>query len=271
MDALILMLGMVAGLFFVYIATAHTQKSTPQPSTRQHPPFTGTAHEPYDLVPDVLRSILVRRRFSEPLSYPPVHLQSRNEPLNSNKILEDWRKSILGLIKLAENNLQIAECYFTTMNYKEAVDAAATSVENISRALLHCYGEKPYPNSDQEEPLRIVARRLQGEEKVRFEKTVDEVVQIYHNKIFLTCLLENGTQVSLLDKERTRQTVEIARKVVFQFRRIMEEHFGMEIAELSEKCPRCGALSISLWAFNIKEATNQCNICRHKWIQPRNL
>jgi DNA-directed RNA polymerase subunit M/transcription elongation factor TFIIS len=212
----------------------------------------------------------VRRQISEPSPYLPLYPQARNEPLNNNKILENWRKSILGLIKLAENNLQRAEFYITTMNYKEAVDAAATSIENISRALLHCYGEKPDPNSCQEEPLRIVARRLQVEERARFEKAVDEAVQIYRNKIFGTCLLENGVQISFLNEARTRQTVEIATKIVVQFRQIIEEHFGTEIAELSEKCPKCGALSISLWAFNIQGATYQCNICSHKWTQPCN-
>lgn len=292
MDTLIMMLGMLVGLIIAYIFIAYAQRSSPQPaktpyntpqspSTLQRPPSTETVYRPNDSVSEILRETTeairritheatIRRQISQPPSYPPLYPQTRNTPLNSSQILETWRKSVLGLIKLAESNLQTAKFYIKTMNYYGAVDAAAASVENISRALLHCYGEKPNPNSDQEEPLKMVAGRLQGEERARFEKAINEAMQVHRNKIFGKCILENGIQISPLDEAKTRQTVEGAKEIVIQFRRIIEEHFETEIAELSEKCPKCGALSISLWAFSIQGATYQCNICSHKWTQPCN-
>jgi uncharacterized protein (UPF0332 family) len=191
-----------------------------------------------------------------------------NEPLNGKNMLENWRKSVIGLIRLAESNLKLAKSEFVAMNYKGAVDAAATSIENISRALLHCYGEKPDLNSCQEEPLRLLARRFEGNERVQFEKAIDEAVRIYRNKVVDTYLSEKNIQVQILNKVGTERIVKAAVKIVAQFRRIIDQHFATEIAELSEKCPKCSALTINIWAFEKHAIAYTCDICGHSWIQP---
>jgi DNA-directed RNA polymerase subunit M/transcription elongation factor TFIIS len=246
------------------------QHTPPQfPSIPQHPPPPSfTFRRLNDSVTDILRDAAREADMRRGVSSPPSYRQPGNEPLNGKNILENWRKSVLGLIRLAESNLQLAKSQAAVMNYKGAVEAAATSIENVSRALLHCYGEKPDLNSGQEEPLRLLARRLQGEERAQFEKAIDEAVQLYRNKIVEAYLSEKSIQAGLLNEARTQQIVEIAMKIVAQFRRIMDEHFGTEIAELSEKCTKCGALNIGVWAFDTRGATYQCNICGYKWIQP---
>jgi len=217
-----------------------------------------------DMPTDAAREADMRRG----VSGPPSYWQAENESLNGKNILENWRKSVLGLIRLAESNLQLAKSQAAVMNYKGAVEAGATSIENVSRALLHCYGEKPDLNSGQEEPLRLLARRLQGEERAQFEMAIDEALQLYMNKIVEAYLSEKSIQSTLLNEARTQQIVETAMKIVAQFRRIMVEHFGTEIAELREKCTKCGALNISIWAFDPRGAAYQCNVCGYKWIQP---
>ncbi|MEM3731883.1 MAG: hypothetical protein QXE74_08990 [Candidatus Bathyarchaeia archaeon] len=194
-------------------------------------------------------------------------MSQQHQPFSKN-IVENWRKSIVGLIKLAESNLKLAKSHLATQNYRGAVNAAITSVENISRALLHGFGEKPDPSLGQEEPLMMVARRLRGEERARFERMVKEAAKICRNKISEELPLEHDTSTLLLAEGKARRIVTAATNVVNEFKRIIQEHFGTEIAELSEKCPKCQSLTISVWAFNQHGTNYQCEICGHKWIQP---
>jgi DNA-directed RNA polymerase subunit M/transcription elongation factor TFIIS len=256
MDWLMVFLGLVVGFIAASKSLKHEQRRT---------------------APAIGKPIVVPRNIYPPPSCPPrptpggyhLSLQLADERVTSKALVEAWRKSVLGLIRLAVTNLQLARSQAEVMNSKGAVEAAATSIENVSRALLHCYGEKPDLNSGQEEPLRLLARRLQGEERAQFEKAIDEVGQLYWNKTVEAYISEKSIQTPLLNEARTQQILETATKIVAQFRRIMDEHFGTEIAELCEKCTKCGSLNISVWAFDAQEATYQCNICGYKWIQPR--
>jgi hypothetical protein len=80
-------------------------------------------------------------------------------------MIADWKKSITGLIKLADQNLHIAEDELVLKEHKRAIQSAATSVENITRALIHCYGTTADNQPGQEEILRMLTTRFQGKEK----------------------------------------------------------------------------------------------------------
>jgi len=237
LDGVIVILGVLLGLIFAVKGIAsfaerkpsqrspsqlrgNVQLTPPQlPSTPQPPPPAFAFHRldesMADIFRDAAREAVVRR-----VPSPPSCRQAGNEPLNVKDILENWRKSLLGLIRLAESNLQLAKSQAGVMNYKGAVEAAATSVENVSRALLHCYGEKPDLNSGQEEPLRLLARRLQGEERAQFEKAIDEAVQLHRNKIVEAYLSEKSIEAPLLNEVRTQRILETAGKIFAQFKRI---------------------------------------------------
>jgi uncharacterized protein (UPF0332 family) len=203
---------------------------------------------------------------STPTPFP--FSQRPSERVSGKSLIENWRKSIVGLVRLAESNLQVARSLLAIREYNRAVKAAATSVENISRALLHCYGEKPDLHAGQEESLRLVARRLKGEEKAQFEKAVEGAVQLFRNKVVQAYLLKRSILAPFLSQSRTEQILETAARIVTQFTQIIDEHFATEIPELREKCPQCGAVNITLWGFGSQGATYQCNTCRHKWVQP---
>jgi len=81
-------------------------------------------------------------------------------------------------------------------------------------------------------------------------------------------LSEKNVQVQILNKVGTERIVKATVKIVAQFRRIIDQHFATEIAELSEKCPKCSALTINIWAFEEQATAYRCDICGHKWTQP---
>lgn len=287
MDGLIVILGILLGLIlaareiFSHAERNPTQRSPPRsgsnvqptrPQFQRTPTYTPRTLPTFRPLSDSVAGILgeaareadIRRGIVR----PPPYQSGASEAVNGKNLLENWRKSIIGLIKLAESNLQTAKLQAAMMNHKAVAEAAATGVENVSRALLHCYGEKPDLSSGQEEPLRLLARRLQGEERAQFEKAIDEAVQLCRNKIVQAYLSKRNIQAPLLNEAKTQQILETATKIVSQFRQIIDEHFATEIPELREKCPKCGALSIGVWTFGPQGSRYQCNVCSHKWIQP---
>ena len=280
------MLGILLGLILAVkqIVSSEEKKAVQRPPTQ---PSINLIHTPPQLptvppyiptsvtfrtlshsVPDILRDAAREAELLRATPRPPRYPQATNETVNGKSLLENWRNSILGLVRLAESNLQFAKSQAIMMNHRAAAEAAATSVENLSRALLHCYGEKPDLNAGQEEPLRLLARRFQGDERARFEKAIDEAAQLCRNKIVQAYLSEKGIQAPLLSGTRTHQIIETAMKIGTQFRQIIDEHFATEIPELRERCPKCGALNIGVWSFNAEGSAYQCNVCSHKWIQP---
>jgi hypothetical protein len=287
MDVIILIIGILVGLTLAARRIClreeqkRTQRPIPQPTLRfehtppQLPPTTTyTPNPPFRRLDESVAEILrAAAREADPLQraprpLPPRQGQTGNDAVDVKKFLDGFRRSIVGLIRLAESNLQTARTQAAMMNHKAAAELAATSVENISRALLHCYGEKPDQSAGQEEPLRLVARRLQGEEKARLEKAIGEAAQLYRSKIVQAYLSEKGIRAPLLSEDRTQQILETASRIVAQFRQIIDEHFAAEIPELDERCPKCGALTLGVWSFGPAGSSYQCNICGHKWIQP---
>lgn len=184
-------------------------------------------------------------------------------------LVENWRKSIVGLVKLAERNLTVAKECLDLKDYKRAVEAASTSVENISHALIHCFGEKPVPGSGQEEALRMLSRRFQQDDKIEFEEAIGNVACIDQNKRVLNYLSTHNINNQIFNDARTRQIVESASKTVSLFKRFMTERFVTEIPELGEACPKCRSMNILVWGFNGEGVRYNCSVCGHKWTEPR--
>lgn len=163
------------------------------------------------------------RRTPETLRLKPTG----NKKATVRILLENWRRSIVGLIRLADENLDSARRHTEVGNYRATVHAAFTSTENIARALVHCCGGKPDPRPGQEEALRMLTRRFKGEEKEEFEKAIDSIAKFTLDK----ALLGNPTRC-LLNESRARQTLESASKTVALFKLIISTHFGEELQKL---------------------------------------
>lgn len=143
-----------------------------------------------------------------------------------------WRNSIAGLVRLAKRNLELANRHLSLQDYKNSVEAAGTSVENIARALIYCYGDKPNPTSGQEEALDILSRRFKGDEKTELEKTIGTVTRIDYYQSALKYVSKHNVQTQLFDDASTDEIFESASTVVDFFERIILERFGEEIPEL---------------------------------------
>jgi len=199
----------------------------------------------------------------------------RTRDKSGSTLVKRWRKGIAGLIKLADNNLAIAKYHLEMRRFEQAVEAASTSVENIARALIHCYGGKPDPDSGQEEPLRMLSQRFLEDEKVEFDKAVNTVAHIANTKMSLPYqanhISSRKVQIQSLDEATTRKTLDSASTVVHLFKRILSDHFAAEIPELDEACPECGSLNIGAWSFNEAKVNYECNNCHHKWTAARKV
>ena len=141
---------------------------------------------------------------------------------------------------MAQRNVAIAEkAHFEIRrHYRTAVEVAFTGVENISRALIHCYGGKPDPGPGQEEALRLLSQRLQGDEKTAFDKAIDKVANITKRKMAFPYRVQyvstNNVQIRPLDEEETKQILESASNVVELFKQIIINNFSTEIPELQK-------------------------------------
>lgn len=225
-------------------------------------------------VPDHPRENEWLRRFVDP-SFPELRasrqMASRKE--DTKAMVESWRKSILGLIRLAERNLASAKQHLELKSYAIASEAAFTSVENIGRAILHCFGEKPDLDSGQEETLGLLLPRFQGEDRLGFEKAIEIVANLSRSRLVIEQLL-TGTLTSetqLFIEEQVKQAIDQALKVFSLFRRIIDDRFATEIPELRETCPKCHLLDISVWSFDQDGTTYECKTCHHTWTLPTTL
>lgn len=215
------------------------------------------------------RRRLHRRRMLELSRLRELSRRQQTTNDKGKSIVESWRKSIVGLVKLAERNLATAKQHLDVKDHKRAVQDASTSVENIAHALIHCFGDKPVLGSGQEEALRMLSRRFQQDDKFEFEKAIGNVASIDQNKKVLNYLSTRNIDNELFNEARTRQIVESASKIVSLFKRIMTEHFITEIPELGQVCPKCRSLNIFVWGFTGEGVRYNCNVCRHKWTELR--
>jgi len=214
------------------------------------------------------RRRLYRRRMLELSGLGGLSGRQQTTTEKGKSLVESWRKSIVGLVKLAERNLTVAKQHLDLKDYKKAVQAASTSLENISHALIHCFGEKPVLGSGQEEALRMLFRRFHQDDKIEFEEAISNVVCTDQNKKVLSYLSTHNISNQIFNDARTRQIVESASKTVSLFKRIMTERFITEIPELGEMCPKCRSMNIFVWGFNGEGARYNCNVCGHKWTEP---
>lgn len=182
-------------------------------------------------------------------------------------MLQTWRDSIVGLIKLAQKNLKYAETCLARGDYEASVEAAATSTENMSRALLHCYGEKPELDSGQEEALRLLALRFAGKEKEDFENTIVEIIRLYNYGAVQQWFSKHNIDSSfLVTKSSAKQVLASASNISTHFYQIIKEHFASEIPELGKACPKCHTLNITMLTRSATDATYLCGQCGHRWI-----
>jgi uncharacterized protein (UPF0332 family) len=174
----------------------------------------------------------------------------------------EWRRSIIGLIKLADQNLRLAKQHLTMGEPKIAIQTAATSVENIARALIHGYGGKPDDDLGQEEVLELLSRRFEGKEKEEFEKSIHKIAKIdVHTR--------NSLNAKECAAEEANEIISLASETTLFFKKILSDHFAAEIPELNETCPKCHSLDIQTLAFNQQQANFNCLNCQNKWTEPR--
>ena len=183
---------------------------------------------------------------------------------NRQKILvENWKKSIVGLVRLADRNLRLARQHLTTGDFKAAIQTAGTSVENVTRALIHCCGGKPDTDQGQEEALKLLRGRFEGNEKEELEKAADDVARV-------DVAVRTSSQTPQCSKEDAERALETASRIADLFKRILIDHFATEIPELEEgKCPKCHSLDVSTQISNQRSANSECNSWHHKWAENR--
>jgi len=200
----------------------------------------------------------------------PLRVRVANEVVSTKALVETWKESIVGLIRLAQINLARAEQCMDRGDYRAAVESALTSTENVSRALLHCYGEKPYTGSGQGEALGLLVRRFTGKESAEFEKAVEEISRLNESRV-----VQGDSTTPKLDhsfmftRAIARPTLDSASRVVNLFSHIIDENFAAEIPELRETCPKCHSMEVGVMSFNETAVSYTCQRCRHSWIEPR--
>jgi DNA-directed RNA polymerase subunit M/transcription elongation factor TFIIS len=145
-------------------------------------------------------------------------------------------------------------------DFNVAIQNAATSLENIARALIHCYGEKPISEPGQEEALGLLSRRFDGKEKQEFERAIHIASQA-------DTTARTAAQPTLVNKADAEQTLSSASEAIDIFRRILTNHFATEVPELDETCPKCGSLKTVAWNSTQHGTTFECASCHHKWTE----
>ncbi|MEM4704490.1 MAG: hypothetical protein QXJ02_05410, partial [Candidatus Bathyarchaeia archaeon] len=201
----------------------------------------------------------------------PLNIQAVDQIVSTASLLQNWKSSIAGLIDLAQKNLASADWYLKKGNYDLAVEFAATSTENMSRALLYCYGEKPELRSGQEEALRLLARRRFREaESKSFQMTIEEYYKVYKNNLVSKYLKARKLSATFIfTPNRTALIVQAASNVVTGFDRIICENFETEIPELGERCPKCFSMATGVLGFDKTIVNYVCYSCGNSWTAKR--
>jgi uncharacterized protein (UPF0332 family) len=169
-----------------------------------------------------------RRRFRSLLDRH--FLQSKE--MEITYLRRNWGGTIVQLVKLAEENIRSAELRLKYKDYAESMRNAAVAVENVTRALLHCYGEKPNSSSGQGEALRILATRFDELRKPEFSEIVDEVIRINMNREVLRNLPKSEIRKDIFDHNHALQTIGAAKTVISAIKAIIVNEFKNEIPEI---------------------------------------
>ncbi len=198
--------------------------------------------------------------------FPPepfVQRQTRERDRQGANIIENWKKSIVGLVKLSDKNLTTAKRSFEIKDCRGAVQYAGTSLENISRALIHCYSGKPDNEQGQEEALRMLLCRLDEQRRLEFEAVVDDYGELITQiKSYVHSQLHGGKEA--------KKVMDSAKEIQIAFKQMLVDQFSVEIAELTEDtCPKCLSGDVSIWGFGPEKASSECNDCHFKWSESR--
>ncbi len=177
-----------------------------------------------------------RRRLGDqirrPLDVPNLPSSFSRGDRDVKSLYVNWRRAIVGLLGLAERNLQSGREKLILEDYENVIRDTAISVENAARALIYCYGGKPNVQSGQEEPLRLLATRFPEGEREEFDRTVNIVARIARNRMVLKHLPIGEAKQELFGKRQAMELCDSALEVTSFFRKIVEEKFGDEIPEV---------------------------------------
>lgn len=208
----------------------------------------------------------VQVRFDEQLLQ---RLQGTSKPVYDKIAMLKWARSIITLIRQAEFEINDAQLQLKTEDYRSATSAVTAALEYMTKAVLYCFGEKPDAVVGELEPLKLVSLRLKEQERLKFDECIEQISRIY----MIEEELENQTNQeteTLLNTKNAPCLVDSAAKIVKAFRETLAEHFGAEIPELYETCPKCKSIYIEMWNIERTSVTYVCRLCRHIWEQTRN-
>jgi HEPN domain-containing protein len=200
----------------------HTVDADP-PSLTVTSPFNSEAYHQYPL----------REAFRwRPYVWSGANVRDRSQ--KGGNLVDNWQKSIIGLVELSKRNLESANVELKAKNYAGSVRTASASVENISRALIHCFGGKPDLCSSQTEALKLLVSRFSLEEKRDFEEVIDNVTVIFQFKETLKNTARKGIFAHSLNREEARHILRLSSSVIRHFQRILVKEFGEEIPLLTK-------------------------------------
>jgi len=174
--------------------------------------------------------------------------------------IQNWRRSIAGLIRLADQNMRYARTNYSVAKLYEANQYAATAVENMSRALIHCFGEKPDETQDQTDPLRLISSRLDENERKELEETFLEIKLV-------NIVIEDLHEKAESTPREMVKAVESAVKACRTLKKIIVAHFAAEIPEITVACPKCNSLEIFVSLDKPGYTNNKCLNCFHEWSE----
>jgi hypothetical protein len=196
---------------------------------------------------------------SIPLRPATTAPRNSHQPMtNEFPTIEKWKKSIVGLVVLSDHHLRLAKTHHSIANFYLATQSAATAVENISRALIHCCGERPEIDQGQTEPLQLLSPRLDETERRDLEEAIT-IVTLVHLKT------KNLREEAEFNQEEMVRIVESASKAVNILKGIIVHHFAAEIPELNIACPKCQSLNLSNFSEIDGCTKHKCMNCYHEW------
>jgi hypothetical protein len=181
------------------------------------PPFLFDSHQQFS-----------RRESPRWRLHSEVRSVTRGPRQKGSVLVDNWQKSILGLIELSKRNLKLANVEYRAKNYVGAVQRASASVENISRALIHCFGGKPDLISGQVEALELIVSRFRGEKKMKFKAAIGDAVLVY--QAHDASKIVPGTGFSTSIQREAKRAVELSVNIVRDFHGLLNEKFGDEIS-----------------------------------------
>lgn len=239
MDPRILLLGFLFGLSAAVYHSLNSREKPQLPRTdERRTPIIDPNPPSFPLVPpqpgyDSSRQYLPRDAFRR---RPPPWTRTfrRSNRRKEMLLVDNWQRSIMGLVELAKKNLESAKKEFKVKNYAGTIRIASASVENITRALIHCCGGRPDVHSGQIEALRLLLPRFTMEEKRQFEDAINKMVLIYRYKKTLKKAAENNFAIFSSSKEQARQVLESSTNVVRYFQSVLVRKFGEEIQLLTK-------------------------------------